>query len=78
MSGPTLDLSVLRLLKDRKKYERYANVIPAGTINKETAALVKRFGEFFKATNAERITHSEFWPFLRTRYPNWKESDTEF
>lgn len=78
MSGPTLDLSVLRLLKDRKKFERYANVIPTGTINKETAALVKRFGEFFKATSADRITHAEFWPFLRTRYPNWKDSDTEF
>jgi replicative DNA helicase len=73
-----LDLSVLRLLKDRKKFERYANVIPRGTVNNETAALIKRFGEYFKATDAQRITHSEFWPFLRTRYPNWKDSDTEF
>lgn len=78
MSGPTLDLTVLRLLKDRKKFERYANVIPAGTVNKETAALIKRFGEFFKTTEVPALTHAEFWPFLRTRYPNWKEKDTEF
>lgn len=78
MSTFSLDLSVLRLLRDRKKYERYANVIPEGTINKETADLVKRFGEYFKATDASELRHAEFWPFLRTRYPNWKEKDTEF
>jgi replicative DNA helicase len=78
MSTFSLDLSVLRLLKDRKKFERYANVIPDGTINRETAALVKRFGEYFKATDADQVRHAEFWPFLRTRYPNWKEKDTEF
>ena len=44
VSTPTLDLSVLRLLKDRKKYERYANMIPEGTVNKETAALLRHFG----------------------------------
>lgn len=78
MSAFALDLSVLRLLKDRKKFERYANMIPTGTVNAETAALIKRFGEYFKATDAQRIQHSDFWPFLRTRYPNWKEKDTDF
>lgn len=78
MSTFALDLSVLRLLKERKKYDRFANMLPEGTLNKETVALVKRFGEYFKATDAERINHAEFWPYLRTRYPNWKEKDTEF
>lgn len=78
MSAFALDLSVLRLLKHRDKYARFAKMIPEGTINKETAALVKRFGEFFKATEADTITHAEFWPFLRTRYPNWKEKDIQF
>lgn len=78
MSQFALDLSVLRLLTDRKKYDRFANVIPSGTVNKETAALIKRFGEYFKATDAERVRHAEFWPFLRTRYPNWKDKDVEF
>lgn len=73
-----LDLSVLRMLKDRKKYQRFANLIPEGTVNKSTAALVKRFGEFFAATDAQRITHDEFWPFLRTLYPNWKQKEWDF
>jgi len=73
-----LDLAVLRLLKDRQKYERFHNMIPEGTVNKETAALIKRFGEFFKATDAAVLRHAEFWPFLRTRYPNWREKDIEF
>lgn len=78
MSQFALDLSVLRLLKDRKKYERFANMLPEGTVNKETATLIKRFGEFFKATDADAIRHEEFWPYLRTRYPNWKPKDVEF
>jgi replicative DNA helicase len=78
MSTFALDLSVLRLLTERKKYLRFSNVIPEGTINKESAALVKRFGEFFKHTDAERITFAEFWPFLRTRYPKWSEKDIAF
>lgn len=78
MSEFNLDLSVLRLLKDRKKYERFANVIPEGTVSKETLALVKRFGQFFKAVEVQTITHGEFWPWLRTQYPNWKQKDTDF
>jgi len=78
VSAFALDLSVLRLLKDRKKYERFANMIPSGTVNEQTAALIKRFGEYFKATDAQSIKHAEFWPYLRTRYPNWKDKDVEF
>lgn len=73
----SLDLSVLRLLKDRKRYERYAKSIPAGTLTAETKALIKRFGEFFETTDAARVTFDEFWPFLRSRYPNWKPKDEE-
>lgn len=78
MSQFALDLTTLRLLKHRDKYERFRNMIPAGTINKETAALIKRFGEFFEATGADTIRHDQFWPFLRSRYPNWKDKDVEF
>lgn len=78
MSAFALDLSTLRLLKSRQRYERFHNMIPEGTVNKETKALIKRFGEFFKATDAQEIRHAEFWPFLRTRYPNWKEKDVAF
>lgn len=71
----SLDLSVLRLLKDRKRYERYAKSIPAGTLAAETKALIGRIGEFFAATDAATATFDEFWPFLRSRYPNWKPKD---
>lgn len=71
----SLDLAVLRLLRDRAKYERYEKSIPSGTLTPETKALIKRFGEFFSTTDAARITFDEFWPFLRSRYPNWKPKD---
>ena len=73
----SLDLTVLRLLRDRKKYERYQKSIPAGTLTAETKALIKRFGEFFETTDAASVTFDEFWPFLRSRYPNWKPKDEE-
>lgn len=78
MSEFNLDLAVLRLLKSRAKYERYHSMIPSGTVNKETAKLIMRFGQFFDSTDAEHLTHAEFWPFLRTFYPKWKPKDIEF
>lgn len=71
----TLDLSVLRLLTDRAKFDRFHTAIPAGTVTKETGALIKRFKEFYATTDASRITFDEFWPFLRSHYPRWKDSD---
>ena len=78
MSQFALDLSVLRLLKSRDKYKRFHNMIPEGTVNRETQALLKRFGEYFAATEADEIRHAEFWPFLRTRYPQWKQQDIDY
>lgn len=78
MSQFALDLSTLRLLKSRQRYERFHNMIPEGSVNKETRTLLKKFGEYFKATDVQEIRHAEFWPFLVSRYPNWKEKDIAF
>lgn len=78
MADFNLELATLRMVRTRERYERFANMIPGGTINKETLALLKRMGEFFKGTEAEELKYDEFWPFLRSRYPNWKDKDIEF
>lgn len=78
MADLNLDLAVLRMLKDRKKHDRYAKMIPPGTVSESTAKFIKRFGEFFAQTEAQRITYDEFWPWLRTQYPKWKDRDVEY
>lgn len=78
MSDFSLDLTVLRMLKTRQSYERYAKLVPDGTVNETTKKFIKRLGEFFEDTGAEVADYSTFWPFLRTRYPKWKEKDVAF
>lgn len=75
MSEFNLELATLRLVLTRDRFERFAPMIPDGTINKETRAILKRMAEFFKETEVERFTYDEFWPFLRTKYPGWKDKD---
>lgn len=66
------------MLKTRDKFERVYSMIPPGTVSKETASILKAFRAFFLATDAPRITHAEFWPFFRSRYPNWPEKEVKF
>lgn len=73
-----LDLTVLRLLTTRQNYDRYAKLIPEDAINKETAVIVKRMGEFYEAVEVDVLTHDQFWPYLQSRYPNWKQKDIDF
>lgn len=67
----SLDLCTLRLLKTRARFERYRDAVPTGTLTPETTALIRKFGEFFEATDEPAITFDRFWPFLRSRYPQW-------
>lgn len=78
MSDFSLDLSVLRMLKTRERFERYSSMVPDGTVNETTKKFLKRMGEFFEETKAPAVTFEVFWPFLRTRYPKWKAKDLEF
>lgn len=73
MSKINLDLATLRMVKTRDRYSRFASMIPAGTINRESVSILRAMGDFFKKTDADRITVENFWPILRTRYPNWSE-----
>jgi replicative DNA helicase len=75
----TLNLQVLRMLKTRKRYDRYHNMVPEGTVNETTKKLLRRFGEFFaQVPNAEAIQHAEFWPWFRAHYPTWKDKDIAY
>lgn len=78
MADLSLDLSVLRMLKTRARHERFAKLVPEGTVGQSTANLIKRVGEYFANTEAEVVRFKEFWPFLRTRYPKWTEKDAKF
>lgn len=78
MSDLDLDLSVLRLLKTRKKYERYAKMVPSGTVTPATVKMIAVMGDYFEHTGHEKVTYSEFWPVLRSRYPKWKDKDVAF
>ena len=78
MAEYNLEVATLRMVRTRERYDRFAAMIPHGTVNKETVSILKRMGEFFKGTEATEIVHDQFWPFLRSRYPNWKEKDVEF
>lgn len=79
MADLSLDLSVLRMLKRRKNYERYARMLPEGVVNDTTRRLVGRVGEYFAAVKeADVVTFEEFWPFLRSKYPKWKEKDISY
>lgn len=77
MTKFSIDLGVLRLLRSRAKYERYKNAIPVGTLNNETTVIVRRLGEFFDETDSGLATFDTFWPFLRSKYPGWKEADAQ-
>lgn len=78
MSELNLEVSTIRLLTRRDRYEKYAKLIPDGTVNDTTKVIIKRLGEFFASNDVEHATHELFWPYLRTRYPKWSEKDVEF
>jgi len=78
MTDLSLDLAVLRMLKYRKKYERYAKMIPHGTVNDTTKKIIKRFGEYFEQTQVDRVEYKQFWPWLRSLYPKWREKDVAY
>lgn len=74
MAEFNLELATLRMVRTRERYERFAQMIPGGTVNAETKAILKQMGAFFETTEANEIVYDQFWPFLRSRYPKWKEA----
>lgn len=69
-----LDLSILRLLKTRKNFERYRANFPDTVLAGETVRILQQFGNYFKATEADTIHVEEFFPFVVSRFPNLSEA----
>ena len=58
MADVSLDISTLRLLSNRQRYEKYARMVPEGTVNDATQSIIKRLGEFFKGRTCGPATPS--------------------
>ena len=71
----SLDLTVLRLLKSRERYERLARSVPPRALDQRTAIILKDFGAYFKEfPDTEAIDSGPFMLWFRGfRHPNLKE-----
>lgn len=73
----SLDITALRLLKHRERYERLARSVPKQALQPMTASLLEDFGAFFREfPDAQRIEQGPFlmW-FKGFRRPNIKEEE---
>ena len=70
----SLDLTVLRLLKYRERYERLARSVPAKALEPSIAVILKDFGAYFKEFPERDKIGDEFKLWFRAfRHPNLKE-----
>lgn len=71
----SLDITVLRLLKYRERYDRLSRSVPKGALQPLTAELLADFGVFFREFNdAKRIEHGPFLTWYRGfRHPGMKD-----
>lgn len=74
----SLDQTMLRLLKHREHYERWARAVPRDAIQPATLAILKDYQEFFKANPDATVAEpSAFFPFFRLAHPKLKEDKAE-
>jgi len=73
----SLDITALRLLKYRERYERLARAVPARALQPTTAGLLADFGAFFREFDqAKRIEHGPFLTWFRGfRHPRMQDAD---
>lgn len=71
----SLDITALRLLKYRERYDRLRRSVPKGALQPLTAELLDDFGMFFREFgDAKRIEHGPFLTWYRGfRHPNMKD-----
>jgi replicative DNA helicase len=71
----SLDITVLRLLKYKERYDRLARSVPKGALQPLTAELLSDFGVFFREfSDAKRIEHGPFLTWYRGfRHPSMKD-----
>ena len=73
----SLDITVLRLLKYRERYERLRRSVPKGALQPLTSELLDDFGVFFREfADTPRIQHGPFLTWYRGfRHPNMKDEN---
>lgn len=71
----SLDITVLRLLKYKERYDRLRRSVPKGALQPLTAELLDDFGVFFREfPDAVRVAHGPFLTWYRGfRHPNMKD-----
>jgi replicative DNA helicase len=74
----SLDITALRLLKYRERYDRLARSVPKKALQPMTAELLDDFGVYFREfPDAKKIDHGPFMMWIRGfRHPNLKEDAT--
>lgn len=72
----SLDLTTLRLLKHRERYQRLARAVPARALDARTAALLADFGRYFREfPDAKAIDPDAFNLFFKSIHPTLKDED---
>ena len=73
----SLDITALRLLKYKERYDALARAVPKKALQPTTASLLADFGQWFREFDqAKRIEHGPFLTWFRGfRHPNMQDSD---
>lgn len=70
----SLDLTTLRLLKHRPRYERLARSVPKRALDTRTQIILADFGRWFADfPEAQRIDHQAFSMFFKMIHPDLKD-----
>jgi replicative DNA helicase len=70
----SLDLSVLRVLKHRDRFERIAASVPARALDPKTVIVMKDFAKFFKEfPDMQRVDFDKFRALFKLAHPSLKE-----
>ncbi len=72
----SLDLTTLRLLKYRERYQRLAQHVPARALDTKTAIILKDFGRFFSAFPDAGLVHPDaFSMYFKQIHPTLKTEE---
>jgi replicative DNA helicase len=70
----SLDITTLRLLRTRERYEQFASAIPDRAVSAHTKALIKDFGRMFaESPELQRIEPEPFMLWLKIARPKLSE-----
>jgi replicative DNA helicase len=70
----SLDLTLLKLLKYKENYDKWARAIPEGMVQASTHVLIKDMGMFFKENpDAKAAMPDAFVPYFHVKHPKLPE-----